>query len=140
MGRETMGRVTVRAIVENMEDALCAERGQLSSDKVRRIVIDDALIDTGATTLSMPRSLVEKLGLRQRRVRRSKTAGGTMFDPVNLVIQGRDCVVDVAGLPEECPVLVGQIPLEARDWVVDPNSQRLIGNPAHGGEWTIEQY
>jgi len=26
------------------------------------------------------------------------------------------------------------------DWVVDTKGQRLIGNPAHGGEWTIEQY
>jgi hypothetical protein len=33
-----------------------------------------------------------------------------------------------------------QIPLEAMDWVVDLKGQKLIGNPAHGGEHVIEVY
>jgi hypothetical protein len=31
-------------------------------------------------------------------------------------------------------VLIGQLPLEALDFVVDPRGRRIIGNPAHGGE------
>ena len=42
--------------------------------------------------------------------------------------------------PDDCPVLIGQIPLEALDFVVDPANRRLIGNPAHGGEQMIELY
>jgi hypothetical protein len=53
---------------------------------------------------------------------------------------GRDCTSDVTELPDDCPVLIGQIPLEALDFVVDPLAQRLIGNPAHGGEQIIEIY
>jgi hypothetical protein len=41
---------------------------------------------------------------------------------------------------KDAPVLIGQIPLECFDFVVDPNSQRLIGNPAQGANgrarWT----
>jgi hypothetical protein len=37
-------------------------------------------------------------------------------------------------------VLIGQIPLERLDFVVDPQGNRLIGNPAHGGEHIIEAY
>ena len=44
------------------------------------------------------------------------------------------CTVDVIGIPNEVPVLVGQIPLEMMDLVVDLQGRRLIGNPAHGGE------
>ena len=44
------------------------------------------------------------------------------------------------GLPDDCPVLIGQVPLELMDFVVDPNSQRLIGNPAHGGVEMLELY
>lgn len=55
-------------------------------------------------------------------------------------MQGRFCVVDVVELPDDVPVLIGQVPLELMDWVVDPKAQRLIGNPAHGGEQTIELY
>ena len=32
------------------------------------------------------------------------------------------------------PVLIGQIPLEQFDLVLDLRNRRLSGNPAHGGE------
>ena len=43
-------------------------------------------------------------------------------------------------LPDDCPVLIGQIPLEILDFVVDPANRRIIGNPEHGGEHIIELY
>jgi hypothetical protein len=49
-------------------------------------------------------------------------------------------MIDVADLSEDCPVLIGQVPLELMDWVVDPNGQRLIGNPEHGGEWMSDMF
>jgi hypothetical protein len=49
-------------------------------------------------------------------------------------------MIDVADLPEDCPVLIGQVPLELMDWVVDPKGQRLIGNPEHGGEWMSDMF
>ena len=55
-------------------------------------------------------------------------------------IQGRDCDLDVMEVPDGVPVLVGQVPLELLDFVVDPINQRLIGNPDHGGEQVLEMY
>jgi predicted aspartyl protease len=144
MGTETMGRVTVAAMIENLDDAMRAERGELPIDQLRRLNVANALVDTGATNLSLPSSLIQKLGLTLHRRRQSMTAAGprelAVYNPVRLTIQDRDCVAEVTDLPEGCPVLIGQLPLEAMDWVVDTKGQRLIGNPAHGGEWTIEQY
>ncbi len=144
MGTDTMGRVTVEAIVENLADQLRAEKNEGAPNEVRRLEIKDALVDTGATNLSLPHSLIQQLGLKLHRRRRTTTAGGPcevgIYSPVRLTIQGRDCIVEVTELPDDCPALIGQIPLEAMDWVVDPNQRRLIGNPAHGGEWTIELY
>lgn len=57
-----------------------------------------------------------------------------------MTIQGRDCPCDVVEVPDDCPVLVGQVPLELMDFVVDPVNQRLIGNPAHGGEQIVDLY
>jgi hypothetical protein len=37
-------------------------------------------------------------------------------------------------------MLVGQIPLEALDYVVDLRARRLIGNPDHGGELMYDLY
>ena len=43
-------------------------------------------------------------------------------------------------VPDSVPVLIGQLPLERLDYVVDPVGKRLIGNPAHNGEFTIDAY
>ena len=93
----------------------------------------------------MPTRLIKQLGLQERLVgRRFLSSLGlgerSMSDAVRLTIQGRDCVVDVAEVPDEVPVLVGQIPLEHLDFVVDLANRRLTGNPAHGGEQIFEMY
>jgi hypothetical protein len=61
-------------------------------------------------------------------------AESDVYNAVKLTIQDRSCTVDVMEVPDGVPALVGQIPLEAMDFVVDPVRQTVIGNPAHGGE------
>ena len=106
--------------------------------------VTDALVDTGSTYLMAPRRLIAQLGLQSCRTRQSNTCGGLVANPiyraVQLVIQGREYIGDVGEVPDDCPVLIGQMPLEGLDFVVDPNSQRLIGNPAHGGEHMFDLY
>ncbi len=63
-----------------------------------------------------------------------------MYEAVRLTIMGRSCKMDVLEVPDGVPALIGQIPLEYLDFVVDPQQQILIGNPAHGGEHTFEMY
>jgi predicted aspartyl protease len=144
MESQTMGRVVVAATVENLLDVLNVRQGALAVDQVRRVEVPDALVHTGATTLSMPRRLIEQLGLIPLRTRHVRTSAGVrlaqVYGTVLLTIQGRDCPSDVAEVPDDCPMLVGQVPLELMDFVVDPVGQRLIGNPAHGGEQMYEQY
>jgi hypothetical protein len=48
--------------------------------------------------------------------------------------------MDVMEVPDSVPVLIGQLPLEQLDLVVDSRSRTLIGNPAHGGEHVLELY
>jgi len=63
-----------------------------------------------------------------------------VFSPVDLEIMGRSATFDVVEIPNELPNIVGQIPLEALDWVVDTKNRKLIGNPEHGGEWVDEEF
>ncbi len=144
MESATMGKVLVTARIENLLDLYDVDRGQLSPDKVRRVDVPDALVDTGASTLSLPHRLVTQLGLKPLRTRQARTSAGLttmqVYGTVRLTIQGRDCSCDVVEIQDDCPTLIGQIPLELLDFVVDPNGQRLIGNPAHGGEHIIELY
>ena len=144
METETMGLVTVTAKVENLGDLLMAERGMLPADQVRSIEVTDALVDTGATSLSMPTSMISQLGLKFLRSRKAVSSAGmisvNVYGTVRLTIQGRDCPMDVTELSDECPVLIGQIPLEALDFVIDMRARQLTGNPAHSGEQIIELY
>jgi predicted aspartyl protease len=144
MGTETMGLVLTEATIENLEDLWAAKRGLLPPEEVRRITVPDALVDTGATLLSLPTRLIRQLGLSPRRTRKVISSTGvteaTMYDTVRLTIQDRDCPVDVMEVPDDVPVLIGQLPLENLDLVVDLRARRLTGNPAHGGEQVFELY
>lgn len=140
----TMGKVLVPAKIENLGDQYAALKATIPADQIRFVEVSDALVDTGATMLSMPRRLIQQLGLQRHRTRTARTSAGTVsfgiYEPVRLTVQGRDCVIEVAEIPDECPVLIGQVPLEMLDFVVDPIGQKLIGNPAHDGEHMFELY
>jgi clan AA aspartic protease len=139
-----MGRVVVAVTVENHDDLVRVADGLLPVADVRCVTIPDALVDTGAMYLSLPKRLIDQLGLRPERQKRMKTTNGsairTIYGVAKLKIRDRSATVEVAELPDDCPVLIGQLPLEAMDWVVDCANQRLIGNPAHGGEEMYESY
>src|SRR5262249_3260796 len=118
--------------------------GRVAADQVRRVEVENARVDTGVSILSMPRHLVDQLGLELIETRTARTATGPaqfgVYEPVKLTIQGRDCEIRVSEVADNCPVLIGAIPLELLDFVVDPKGQRLVGNPAHGGEWMIDMF
>jgi len=139
-----MGRVLTEATIYNLGDLFEVSRGRLTADQVRKVTIPNALVDTGATTLALPPSLVAQLGLVKQGEKRTIAAGGPamvgLYDAVRVEIMGRYATVDPIEIPEGNPVLIGQIPLEMMDWVVDLRDHRLIGNPAHGGEHVIEMY
>ena len=144
METEAMGRVLTEAIIENMSDIYAVEMGHLPVEKIRKIIVPDALVDTGATMLSLPTSMIQQLGLTKRWTRRVTTSKGVanadVYSTVRLTIKGRDCPMDVLEVPDDVPVLIGQIPLEYLDFVIDPQGRTLIGNPAHGGEQMYEMY
>ena len=144
METSTMGQVLVQAKIENLEDFLGVQKGTLSPGQVRSVEVTDALVDTGATNLSLPKKMIAQLSLVPLRLRPARTSAGRVtvqvYAAVRLTIQGRDCTCDVTEIPDDCPVLIGQVALELLDFVVDPVGRRLMGNPAHGGEHVIELY
>ena len=139
-----MGRVTVEVRVENLKDLWEVEKGTRTPDLVRSITVPDALVDSGASTLALPTSLIQQLGLQKVRDRNIRSATGTgrlgVYEVVHMHVQDRDCKVEVMELPEGSPVLIGQIPLELMDFVIDMKGHRLTGNPAHGGDWVMDMY
>ena len=139
-----MGRVLTEAKIENLRDLWAVEKGLSPSGSVRHLILTDALVDTGATTLALPSRLIRQLGLSKSRQQRAISIRGkaaiNIYEVVRLTILNRNCAVEVMEVPDEVPALIGQIPLEMLDLVIDLQGRRLTGNPAHGGEHTLELF
>ncbi|MBI2372972.1 MAG: aspartyl protease family protein [Deltaproteobacteria bacterium] len=138
-----MGKVIVATCVRNWDDLSLLAMGKL--DTPLRALEIEALVDTGATSLYLKPSVIQALGLRQIGERKALTMSNQRevrrtFSPVQLEIQGRMALLEVAELSEDLPNIVGQVPLELMDWVVDVRGQKLIGNPDHGGEMLHEEF
>jgi clan AA aspartic protease len=144
METATMGRVMTEVTVENLKDVWDAQRNLLPAEQVRRFTVADALVDTGATTLALPNRLIKQLGLAKTSEKRALSSTGmnqvNIYEAVRITLLGRSCTVEVIEVPDDVPVLIGQIPLEMLDLVVDLQGRRLTGNPAHGVEHVLELY
>jgi hypothetical protein len=144
MGSGTGGVAVVAAKIENSEDFYAIRNGLTPAARVRTVDVGDALVDAGATLLSLPRPMIRQLGLRPVGMRRARTAEGPadipLYSPVRLTVQDRDCTIEVAEYTDDGPVRIGRIPLTLLDFVVEPGGRRLVGNPDHGGEHMIELY
>ena len=132
-----MGHTLVTIKVENVGDWLAAQarKGARKSPRIRTVTIPDALVDTGTTYLCLPARYIKQLGLRPLpQTVRATTASGIverrLYVGALLTIGGRTDEFAVAELPDEAPALVGVIPLEGLDYVVDSTTQTLVGK--HG--------
>lgn len=73
-GTEQIRRVLTEATIENLKDLWDADRDVIPAEKVRRIKVADALVDTGATTLALPTRLIRELGLSKWPTKRTTSA------------------------------------------------------------------
>ena len=60
-----MEQVIVTLTLTNRIDQVLAQRGFISSGKVRSYTLDDVLVDMGATLLCLPAWIISQLGLVQ---------------------------------------------------------------------------
>ena len=137
-----MGRVVVRIKLTNQGD-LVEVRRKLSKRKPREIEVE-ALVDGGATRLYLKPSVIKALGLKKVSSVISRTSNDdrvrNVYEPVRLELLGRDGHFDVVDIDEYIPNLLGQIPLEHLDLVVDTKAQTLRPNPEHGDKLMTEEY
>jgi predicted aspartyl protease len=129
-----MRKVTTRIRVENWLDAELVALGTRTEKP--RTVETEALVDTGAAKFYLRASVIRQLGLRaivkiKCRTMSDRSETRKIFAPVSLEIQGRTGHYEVVEIPDSLPNIVGQIPLEDLDWVVDCRRQKLIPNPEH---------
>jgi hypothetical protein len=142
METDAMGRVTVAAKFETIGHFAMVERGLLSS--VPSLEVSDAQVDPSVLSVCMPAKLIRQLDLMPCRPRTERIgdelALRKVHGAIRLTVLARECTTDVVEVPDDHPVLIGRIPLQLLDFVIDASGPCLIGNPAHGGEQMIEMY
>ena len=129
-----MGQVTVSIRLSNWLDVERVALGERTEPP--RTLTTDALVDTGAVKFYLKASLIQQLGLRRVGEVTSRTLANLsvkrqVYSAADLEIQGRSGRFDVIEVPDALPNIIGQIPLEDLDWVVDLRKRKLIPNPEH---------
>jgi clan AA aspartic protease len=131
-----MGTVYTEITLKNVGDVSEFQRGHISEQEVRTTTVQ-ALVDTGAGSLVISEPVREKLGLAIEGLRSAALANGgrevcRLTEPVKIHWKDRHTTCHALVLPGVEEVLLGVIPLEDMDLLVDPARQELTG--AHGDE------
>jgi len=129
-----MGLVYADITLANGTDVDLAQMGRMATDRVRKMTVS-ALVDSGAYILTIDESIKAQLGLNVKETREIELADGSRSEceivgPVDLHFKNRSTTCRALVLPGATEVLLGAIPLEDLDVLIDPKAQQLIVNPA----------
>jgi clan AA aspartic protease len=129
-----MGDVLTEITLKNGGDLVRVRDGHIAEQNIRSVIVT-ALVDTGARTLVINEDLRKKLGLTVVNEFDASLAGGLktlcyVTEPVQIYWNGRTSSVQAWSLPNGEDILLGVIPLEEMDLIVDPSNCKLVG--AHG--------
>ncbi|MFP3042209.1 clan AA aspartic protease [Treponema primitia] len=131
-----MGTVYEEITLKNVADLTRVEEGLIKESGIRQMTLR-CVVDTGAGTLVISEAVQNELGLRTKRVRESTLANGEktackIAETVEIQWKDRSMTCEPWVLPEAPEVLLGAIPLENMDLMVDPMERKLVG--VHGDQ------
>lgn len=130
-----MGLVYAEIELINGDDLALARRGIIAVDEVKRMKVS-ALVDSGSYMLAINENIQEQLQLPVVEKRKAQLANGEIVEcevvaPVELRFKNRQTTCRAIVLPGDAEPLLGAIPLEDMDVLIDPLRQQLIVNPEH---------
>jgi predicted aspartyl protease len=126
-----MARFSVEFEVSNVADVHLAEHGYMGPDQVRRVRLR-GLVDSGASRLVLPKKVVQSLGMKPSGTVTVRYADGrravrpTSVQDVQVNLLGRRSVFDATVEPKRKTALIGDLVLEALDFLVDSRHERLV--------------
>jgi len=129
-----MSTVYSEITLKNANDVGNHERGLIKEEDIRSETVT-ALVDTGSMSMVITEELREKLGLSIKGERTVLIANGQrvhckVTEPVDIHWKNRSSSQRAVIIPGAEKVLLGAIPLEDMDLMVNPVTQEVVG--VHG--------
>jgi clan AA aspartic protease len=133
MRTASMGITYAEIELINSLDLGLLKRGTISEEEVKRMTVN-ALVDSGASLLTIPESVKQQLDLQKVDEQQAELADGSIIavevvGPVEVRFQNRKAITAAMVIPQEAEVLLGAIPMQSMDVLIDPKQERLIVNP-----------
>lgn len=132
-GGKGMGYVYADIQLTNEDDLAFYRRGWAAENELRRVTTT-ALVDSGAYDLVINKEVQARLQLPIIGKRPVTLADETVVEvdlvgPVEVRFETRVAILTALVVPEAEEVLLGAIPLECLDVIIDPLRERLLVNP-----------
>ncbi|MDR2484168.1 MAG: aspartyl protease family protein [Treponema sp.] len=132
-----MGEAAEKITLVNSGDISALGCGYIQETEVRQLTVD-AIADTCAMSLVMGKETCKRLGLVIEEDREATLAGGVrqackVTEPVTIRWNERYTATHALVLPGKEEILLGVIPLEGMDLMVNPVEGCLAD--AHGDAW-----
>jgi len=131
-----MGTVYATITVKNLRDIDAVELGVKNEQEIRQSTVE-AVVDTGAPTLCITEEFSQQLGLKVIGEKPVSMANGTYeivkrTEGVELHWRDRSMICYPNVIQGGKEILLGAIPMEEMDLIVDPAREEMVG--AHGDE------
>jgi len=128
-----MGHVYAEIVLMNSFEVTAAKKGLIAKEDVKRLTVN-ALVDSGVATLTISEEIAEQLGLVVQEQMKVTLADGScrlcdIVGPIDIRFANRSACCRAFLLPEADEILLGVIPLEEMDVIIDPTSQKLVVHP-----------
>jgi clan AA aspartic protease len=128
-----MGLIKTNIELLNSYDIISHRKGNISEEQIKKITVE-ALVDSGAYMLCINENILHQLALEIIDTRPAVLADGSIRDlnvagPIDIKFENRRTVTQALVLPGDSQVLLGSIPMEDMDVIIEPKKQRLIVNP-----------
>jgi len=128
-----MGHVYANITLLNSVDAILAQQGDIPLENVRKMEVR-AMVDSGAMSLTINEEIAKQLGLKVREQIEVVLADGSYrkcdyVGPVDIRFENRFAGCNALVLPGADEILLGVIPLEEMDVIIDPVIQQLTVHP-----------
>jgi clan AA aspartic protease len=128
-----MGLVHAEIELMNGADLVLFRKGYIKEKDIKRMKVK-ALVDSGAYMLAINENVKVQMDLTKVDEQMAELADGgkkklEVVGPVEIRFENRRANVDALVLPADSEILLGAIPMEDMDVVVDPKQQKLIVNP-----------